>query len=598
MRISVATVEPRRYPTPPMRRLLMLLAAFAVWSVPAVPGQAQFIVNTYTDSDQVDSSGCTDADGNFVIVWTSVWCSNCTSQDGDESGVYGQRFARDGARLGGEFQIHQQIAGRQYGARVACAADGTFMVVWLTQPFDMSGRLFDRDGVPLGDEFPLEGDPIDGDWHHHLAIDHDAAGNFIVAWDRGRTALGSNVFLRRFRADGSPAGVEMQVSQLESASTPALTCRAGGDCVLAWSVGAEEGIVARRWSAADTPLGEEIQVSSGVFFTRYDPVVEVDPSGGFVIAWDNDDWTLGPLHRAALRRFDSNGEPLGPEIQVGTDPGLGWDPSTWGAYGTALALADDGGFLIGWSGMTGGETESAQFAQRFSSAGVPEGAPFRLNRVTPSIQTRLRALQASADRLVLTWTSGETNENSTYDIMAGFCHLDASAVCPDTPQSDCAPAASAKLRLRRDADGTRNKLDWDWTAAADVAVESFGFPDLAACGASYALCVYEESQTGSRLVASTTAARGGDCAGRPCWTRNRSGFKYRDRRAAKTTLRLRSGSIGRATIGARSKGADVLLPTTARVTAQAVRSGGTCWTSTFEPADVRLANATSFLATR
>jgi arylsulfatase len=71
-----------------------------------------------------------------------------------------------------------------------------------------------------------------------------------------------------------------------------------------WSVPVEpcdEGIVARRWAAAGTPIGDKIRISSGVIFTQYDPVVEVDPSGGFVIAWDNDDWTLGALHRASGR---------------------------------------------------------------------------------------------------------------------------------------------------------------------------------------------------------------------------------------------------------------------------------------------------------
>jgi hypothetical protein len=45
-------------------------------------------------------------------------------------------------------------------------------------------------------------------------------------------------------------------------------------------------------------------------------------------------------------------------------------------------------------------------------------------------------------------------------------------------------------------------------------------------------------------------------------------------------------------------GIDVRLPTSAAVTVQAMRSGGTCWTSTFTRGDVRLDNGVSFMAAK
>jgi hypothetical protein len=44
-------------------------------------------VNTYTTSDQFDPYVAMDADGDFIISWTS------TGQDGSSNGVYAQRFA-------------------------------------------------------------------------------------------------------------------------------------------------------------------------------------------------------------------------------------------------------------------------------------------------------------------------------------------------------------------------------------------------------------------------------------------------------------------------------------------------------------------------
>src|SRR5688572_9614018 len=56
-----------------------------------------------------------DADGDFVVVWTSglVTISLEVTQDGDEHGVFGQRFSRDGLRLGSEFQINTYTTGAQ-----------------------------------------------------------------------------------------------------------------------------------------------------------------------------------------------------------------------------------------------------------------------------------------------------------------------------------------------------------------------------------------------------------------------------------------------------------------------------------------------------
>ena len=52
----------------------------------AVRRGAQFIVNTYTTSYQLDASVSSDAVGNFTVTWSS------DGQDGSSFGVFGQRF--------------------------------------------------------------------------------------------------------------------------------------------------------------------------------------------------------------------------------------------------------------------------------------------------------------------------------------------------------------------------------------------------------------------------------------------------------------------------------------------------------------------------
>ena len=56
------------------------------------PAGGEFRVNTYTTERQYDARPAMEADGDFVVVWTSYL------QDGDSYGAFGQRFAPSGHR--------------------------------------------------------------------------------------------------------------------------------------------------------------------------------------------------------------------------------------------------------------------------------------------------------------------------------------------------------------------------------------------------------------------------------------------------------------------------------------------------------------------
>src|SRR4029078_7547640 len=64
-----------------------------------------------------------DARGNFVIVWTNDFAG------GAPSAFFGQGFAPEGTRRGGEFAVSSGTRATDY-AQVARAADGRFIAVW------------------------------------------------------------------------------------------------------------------------------------------------------------------------------------------------------------------------------------------------------------------------------------------------------------------------------------------------------------------------------------------------------------------------------------------------------------------------------------
>ena len=99
---------------------------------------AEFLVNDTVADDQKWSSVAVDADGDFVITWTSFGQDAPTAALGGEEGVFAKRYNADGTEVIdpatgaplGEFQVNTTGEGKQQHSQVAMDADGDFMIVW------------------------------------------------------------------------------------------------------------------------------------------------------------------------------------------------------------------------------------------------------------------------------------------------------------------------------------------------------------------------------------------------------------------------------------------------------------------------------------
>lgn len=132
----------------------------------------------------------------------------------------------------------------------------------------------------------------------------------------------------------------------------------------------------------------------------------------------------------------------------------------------------------------------------------------------------------------------------------------------------------------------KDRVAWSWVDGAATTVADFGDPTATT---SYRLCVWDAAAGVPRLVASTGIAAGGTCGDAPCWRASRTGFRYKDRRAAAEGVRqlvLKAGSAGRSKIQLRAQG-DALTPPqlpfaqSPAITVQLHGSAGGCWQSTY-----------------
>ena len=81
------------------------------------------LVNTYTDGNQMSPDVAVDNTGNFVITWHG-------NGDGDDNGVYAQKFNSDGTKAGAEFNVNEYVKGGQGYPSIAMDDSGDYIIVW------------------------------------------------------------------------------------------------------------------------------------------------------------------------------------------------------------------------------------------------------------------------------------------------------------------------------------------------------------------------------------------------------------------------------------------------------------------------------------
>ncbi|MEX2114325.1 MAG: hypothetical protein WD845_14120 [Pirellulales bacterium] len=170
-----------------------------------VPDGPEFLVNTFTTDGQYNPSVATDVDGDFVVAWQSFGQEHL-------SGIYAQRYNAGGVALGSEFQVNTTETDQQLDPSVAMDADGDFVVVWTSEPFLAAGQDGDGDGVyaqrynaagvAQGSEFRVNTYTI-GD-QNDATVAMDADGDFVVVWTSVAQENGFDVYAQRYNAAGMP----------------------------------------------------------------------------------------------------------------------------------------------------------------------------------------------------------------------------------------------------------------------------------------------------------------------------------------------------------------------------------------------------------
>lgn len=212
-------------------------------------------------------------------------------------------------------------------------------------------------------------------------------------------------------------GAEFRVNFVASGGqyTPKIAMDHAGDFVVVWqgfdvSDHSFNDIYARRYNSAGVAQGTEFQVNT--YFTQFSnessPSVAMDATGNFVVTWES--YRPGFATDIYARRYNAAGTALTGEFKVNTyTTGNQETPST--------AMDSAGDFVISWTSFGQNASSWDVYAQRYNSAGAVQGAEFRVNTHTGSIQNRPSAAMDSTGDFVITWESFGQNSNG-YSIYA------------------------------------------------------------------------------------------------------------------------------------------------------------------------------------
>jgi len=264
----------------------MAARRFTAQGVPIGP---DFVVNEITTGSQFLSDISADAAGNFVIAWTSQ-----PGTDGTGFSVDAQRFAASGARLGANFRVNSYTTGNQLSVGLAHAPDGSFVAAFLSTQNgdggDVMAKRYDAGGAPIGAEFVVNSRTFNLQGYPDIAM--DARGNFVVAWwDFAGDGSDRSVSGRRFRADGTPRGLDFQVNtyttgrQIPNRVASTIASDAAGNFVVTW-----------RGPQPTNPLDVFVQRFGGL----HPDGLEVDASGNLV-------WEPGETVEVRPRWLNANG---------------------------------------------------------------------------------------------------------------------------------------------------------------------------------------------------------------------------------------------------------------------------------------------------
>ncbi|WP_158678205.1 hypothetical protein [Pseudoalteromonas sp. T1lg23B] len=298
-----------------MRSKLNTVTAAVLLSLPLITQAALptpvgnvFTVNTQTEGAQTTPVALSLTSGGYVVIWNN--------EATPASSIYAQLFNADGTRRGNEFQVNTDAVKPYTYTSMVKLGNGGFAVFYdYESGLDAKFQLFDASGSKVGTESVLrENDgtiiPI-----HEKSVAGLNDGGFVVSYSKEINSE-KLVYARRYKADGSPDGVEFLVAAEVPVvqDLPSIARLNDGGYVVGWigiDKDSEYGLFVKRFNADNTPAGEPVKViEPEVVYYGQNLQMHGLADGTYLVSWIAGAGELWAQH------VNANGTLSGPEFSV------------------------------------------------------------------------------------------------------------------------------------------------------------------------------------------------------------------------------------------------------------------------------------------
>ncbi|MDB5469048.1 MAG: hypothetical protein JWR84_608 [Caulobacter sp.] len=403
------------------------------------PAAASWRVNLQADYSQYQKYNCMVAlpDGGFVITFSS--------ENSDQSGlaVWAQVYNADGTLRAPQFRVNGGQYGTQADPSIAVLADGSFVVVWISeQPDSADGqdvyaKRFAADGSVLNEEFIV--DTVHDVGNQRWPSVAATADGFIVVWEHetseyGQTYDGSggSIWSQRFTVDGLNA-------TSDTAHRPTIVAadvRGGEDSAIHIDVtaalsGAAVGTESLTLAVSGIPAGATLSDGNGHSFTATAALTGVDVTGwtlsGLSITPAQDSEADFTLRIRATSTDSATGDSVTNEDLVAVIVDARADAMEIGGRServnsytagdqlfdvggdqiarSPLASWADGSYVVVWQSRDQDGSEWGVFGQRYDSAGNAVGTEFQINSFAAGTQMEASVVTLAGGGFVVTWSS-------------------------------------------------------------------------------------------------------------------------------------------------------------------------------------------------
>jgi hypothetical protein len=272
------------------------------------PVGAEFLVNATVAGNQDQAAAAMAANGSFVITWKS-------DQSGTKNDIYARRYDATGVAQGSEFLVNVNVTNTQDLPAVAMDAAGNFVIAWKTNDSGSGigkgviARRFDATGTPLSGEFTVN--TTDTGDQDKPALAMAGNGTFVITWvSNNQDGSGRGVYAQRYASSGAALGSEFRVNTTTSNDQdwPSVGMDATGAFTIAWASsnqdGSGKGIFAQRYDSSGTAVGGEFRANGTTDNDQKLPAVAMSAVGDLVVVWQgkgigDNSGAFGQLYQSA-----------------------------------------------------------------------------------------------------------------------------------------------------------------------------------------------------------------------------------------------------------------------------------------------------------